>query len=173
MDFIGIQKLHAEIVTHSYFTPLLQAKIIKANARDVERTLMNWEIYPESIYHMLKQFDKYENIREIIVTENGAAFHDHLENGGVVDIQRREYLQQYLHQVLRAKNEGVKVNGYFIWTFTDNFEWAEGYHPRFGIVHVDFATQKRTVKSSGHWYSQFLGIKENMILKSNSRLLFN
>jgi beta-glucosidase len=58
--------------------------------------------------------------------------------------------------VLRAKKEGVNVNGYFVWTFTDNFEWAEGYHPRFGLVHIDFATQKRTIKNSGYWYSNFL-----------------
>jgi beta-glucosidase len=59
-------------------------------------------------------------------------------------------------QVLRAKREGVPVDGYFAWTFTDNFEWAEGYRPRFGLVHVDFDTQQRTVKDSGRWYQAFL-----------------
>ena len=66
------------------------------------------------------------------------------------------YLQQYLQQVLRAKNEGCEVSGYFIWTLTDNFEWAEGYNPRFGIIHVDFETQQRVVKASGRWYADFL-----------------
>jgi beta-glucosidase len=65
-------------------------------------------------------------------------------------------LQDHIAQVLQAKNEGVKVNGYFVWTLMDNFEWAEGYYPRFGLVYVDFATQKRIVKNSGRWYSQFL-----------------
>lgn len=156
MDFIGIQNYTREVVAHSYLTPLLQARIVKADARNVERTLMNWEVYPESIYYMLKQFGAYQNIKQIIVTENGAAFHDHVEDGHINDLQRRQYLQKYIFQVLRAQREGINVKGYFVWTFTDNFEWAEGYHPRFGLVHVDFATQKRTIKNSGYWYSNFL-----------------
>jgi beta-glucosidase len=74
----------------------------------------------------------------------------------VDDHQRVKFLQNYIAQVLLAKREGVKVNGYFIWTLLDNFEWAEGYYPKFGIVHVDFKTQQRIVKNSGSWYSQFL-----------------
>ena len=58
--------------------------------------------------------------------------------------------------MLLAKREGVKVNGYFVWTLLDNFEWAEGYYPRFGLVNVDFITQRRIIKSSGNWYSRFL-----------------
>ena len=65
-------------------------------------------------------------------------------------------MKDNISQVLRAKQEGVNVTGYFIWTFLDNFEWAEGYYPRFGLVYVDFATQKRIVKSSGNWYAKFL-----------------
>ncbi len=67
-----------------------------------------------------------------------------------------QYLQDNILQVFRAKKEGVNVTGYFIWTFLDNFEWAEGYYPRFGLVYVDFRTQKRVVKSSGKWYAGFL-----------------
>lgn len=65
-------------------------------------------------------------------------------------------MQDNIEQVLRAKKEGVNVQGYFVWTFTDNFEWAEGYKPRFGLVYIDFKTQKRIVKNSGRWYSHFL-----------------
>ena len=156
MDFIGIQNYTREVVGHSYFIPFMQAKIIKADERKVERTVMNWEVYPESLYHCLKKFGCYKNIKEIIITENGAAFHDKVENGEVNDVQRRQYLQNYLSQLLKAKREGVKVNGYFVWSFTDNFEWAEGYFPRFGLVHINFHTQQRIIKSSGHWYSEFL-----------------
>lgn len=156
MDFIGIQNYTREVVAHSYFTPLLQARIVKATLRNVETTLMNWEVYPESIYHMLRQFDSYANAPEIIVTENGSAFNDEVLDGTINDVKRKHYLQSHLQQVLRARHEGLNVNGYFVWTFTDNFEWAEGYHPAFGLVHVDFETQKRTVKSSGLWYSRFL-----------------
>ena len=156
MDFIGLQNYTREIVRHSYFTPYMRARIIKADERKAERTVMNWEVYPASIYHCLKKFSLYPNIREIIITENGAAFHDKIENGEVNDVQRKQYLQQYLYQVLKAKNEGVNVTGYFVWSFTDNFEWAEGYYPRFGLVYVDFATQRRIIKLSGRWYSRFL-----------------
>jgi beta-glucosidase len=176
MDFIGIQNYTREIVSHSYFTPYLQAKILKANSRDVNRTIMNWEVYPESIYLMLKQFSGYEKVNKIIVTENGAAFHDNIEEGKVNDAHRKEYLQQYLAQVLKAKMEGINVQGYFIWSFTDNFEWAEGYKPRFGIVHVDFASQKRTVKDSGHWYSRFLSeskVKNNLQEDKRNQLSYH
>lgn len=92
----------------------------------------------------------------MIITENGAAFYDEIENGEVNDVRRINFLKNNITQVLRAKNEGVNVTGYFVWTFLDNFEWAEGYYPRFGLVYVDFATQKRIVKSSGQWYADFL-----------------
>jgi len=156
MDFIGVQNYTREIVTHTPFIPYLQAKIIKANKRNVDTTLMNWEVYPESMYHILKKYDQYENVPQLLVTESGAAFHDKMQNGKVHDLKRVAYLQDTIQQILRAKKEGVNVNGYFVWTFLDNFEWAEGYYPRFGLVHVDFETQKRTVKSSGYWYAEFL-----------------
>lgn len=103
-----------------------------------------------------RKFSGYDASKEIIITENGAAFCDPIEDGHINDVNRKEYLQDHIAQVLRAKKEGFKVNGYFVWTFTDNFEWAEGYRPRFGLVHVDFGTQKRTVKSSGRWFGAFL-----------------
>lgn len=156
MDFIGVQNYTRELVTHSHFMPFINAKIIKADKRNVEHTLMNWEVYPPSIYHVLKKFSKYSSIKEIIVTENGAAFHDELIDETVDDEKRRKFLEDHIAQVLKAKNEGVNVNGYFVWSFLDNFEWAEGFYPRFGIVYVDFLTQKRIIKSSGTWYNNFL-----------------
>jgi beta-glucosidase len=161
MDFIGIQNYTREIVSHSYFTPLIWASIIKADKRNVETTLMNWEVYPECIYKMLHQFNQYYNIPQLIVTENGAAFPDVLIHNEVCDEARRLYLQQHIEQVLKAKSEGVNINGYFVWSFTDNFEWAEGYKPRFGLVYIDYKTQKRVVKSSGYWYSNFVRQVQN------------
>ena len=155
-DFIGVQNYTREIVKHSYFTPYLWASHVKAEERKVPITLMKWEVYPDSIYHMLKKYASYSGVKKIYVTENGAAFRDTLANGKVDDVERLRYLQQYISAILKAKKEGVNVKGYFVWTFTDNFEWAEGFHPRFGLVHVDFKTQKRTVKASGLWYKEFL-----------------
>jgi len=168
MDFIGLQNYTREVVRWSYLTPLIRAKIIKADKRNVETTVMNWEVYPEGIYKILHKFSGYKNFKELIVTENGAAFPDVVIDNEVNDEKRKNYLQQHIAQVLRAKQEGVNVKGYFVWSFTDNFEWAEGYKPRFGLVHIDFATQKRIVKSSGHWYSKLLqsAAFETYVIKS-------
>ncbi|HTE28523.1 GH1 family beta-glucosidase [Flavitalea sp.] len=156
MDFVGLQNYTREVVAYSWLVPYMQAKIIKADERHVERTNMNWEVYPPSIYAMLKQFGAYKNVPPIIVTENGAAFNDVIHDGIINDLERKKFLQLYIGQVLKAKNEGTAVKGYFVWTFTDNFEWAEGFEQRFGIVNIDFTTQKRTIKSSGLWYKKFL-----------------
>lgn len=157
MDFIGIQNYTREVVKFSYLTPFINAAIIKADKRNVERTQMNWEVHPECIYQMLKKYSLYDDkIKQILITENGAAFKDEINGEQIIDTRRKKYLQDHIAQVLRAKNEGIKVNGYFVWSFTDNFEWAEGYYPRFGLVYIDYETQKRFIKSSGRWYSNFL-----------------
>src|SRR6478735_9019629 len=155
-DFIGIQNYTREIAKHSWFTPYLHARIVAAPKRKVPTTLMKWEVFPPSIYHMIMKYNAYPEIKEIIVTENGAAFTDLVNGDRVHDTLRKEYLKDYLTQVLKAKNDGAKVNGYFIWKLTDNFEWAEGFHPRFGIIYVDFDTQQRIVKDSGRWYAELL-----------------
>ncbi|SFN92907.1 GH1 family beta-glucosidase [Salegentibacter flavus] len=155
-DFIGVQNYTREIIKHSWFVPYIKARNIKAEKRKVPITAMKWEVYPDSIYQILKKFNSYKKVGEIYITENGAAFKDILEDGEIKDKRRTRFLEEYLAAVLKAKKEGVNVNGYFVWSFTDNFEWAEGFRPRFGLVHVDFKTQKRTVKDSGKWYSNFL-----------------
>lgn len=155
-DFIGIQNYTREVVRHSYGVPYLRAKIVEASERHVPTTEMQWEVYPPSIYEMIRKFNAYEGIKKLIITENGAAFKDELKNNFVDDPQRVKYLQAYLEQVQRAKKDGLEISGYFAWTFTDNFEWAEGYRPRFGLVYVDFETQERTVKKSGEWYRSLL-----------------
>jgi beta-glucosidase len=155
-DFIGVQNYTREVVKYSFFTPYVNAKLIKAEDRGVPLTEMKWEVYPPAIYRMIMKFNAYPEIKRLIVTENGAAFPDDMTDGEVVDTLRVEYLQRHIAQVLKAKQEGAKVKGYFIWTLTDNFEWAEGYHSRFGLVYLDFATQRRIVKWSGRWFAAFL-----------------
>jgi beta-glucosidase len=155
-DFIGIQNYTREIVRFSLFTPYVYARLVKAAKRNVPTTLMGWEVHAPAIYQVLKQFAAYDTAKPIYVTENGAAFPDELANEDVNDAERVEYLQTHIAQVLKAKNDGVNVKGYFVWTLTDNFEWAEGYHPRFGLIHIDFETQQRRIKASGKWYGQFL-----------------
>ncbi|MEI7801592.1 MAG: GH1 family beta-glucosidase [Bacteroidota bacterium] len=159
-DFIGLQNYTREVVAHTYFVPYLQAKVIRANKRKVYHTTMDWEVYPEAIYEMIKKISNYAGVKKIIVTENGAAFHDEVQNEKINDEERIIYLSNYLKQVHRAKADGHKISGYFVWALTDNFEWTEGYYPRFGLVHVNFETQKRIIKQSGYWYKNFLKRKE-------------
>ena len=156
MDFIGLQIYTRELIKYSPLVPFVNAKIIKASKRNVQYTQMDWEVYPPSMYEALQRLNQYPSIKEIIVTENGAAYKDKLQDGRIEDIDRIKYLQDHIAQVLRAKMDGVKVNGYFVWTLMDNFEWAEGFTPKFGLVHIDFKTHQRIVKDSGKWYAQFL-----------------
>lgn len=156
-DFIGLQNYTREVVKYSFFTPYISAKLVEAKDRKVPTTDMGWEVYPEAIYKVIRKFSEYPQIKSILITENGSAFPDELTaDGEIRDDQRMQYLQDNLQQVLKAKNEGCPVNGYFVWTLTDNFEWAEGYRPRFGLIYIDFATQQRFIKQSGHWYKTFL-----------------
>ncbi len=156
MDFIGLQNYTRELITYTPFVPFVQARLLKAAKRKVPHTLMGWEVHPPCIYHALMRYKSYGKIKQIMVTENGAAFADTNKGGIINDAERTQYLQEHIAQVLRAKQDGANVNGYFVWTLMDNFEWAEGYRPRFGLVYVDFETQERIIKNSGKWYGALL-----------------
>jgi beta-glucosidase len=145
-DFIGLQN----------FIPVLQAWEVKAKSRKMPHTAMGWEINADAFYNIIKQFANYPNVKQIIITENGAAFRDHVANQKVQDPERIAYFELYLKAVLKAKQEGVNITGYMAWTLMDNFEWAEGYNARFGLIHTDFKTQDRIIKDSGYWWQQFL-----------------
>lgn len=116
------------------------------------KTSMKWNVTPCSLYWGPKFF--YERYKKpIIITENGLSNNDWVSlDDKVHDPQRIDFTHRYLRELLKANDEGVDVHGYFHWTIMDNFEWAEGYNERFGMIHVDFNTQKRTIKDSGYWY---------------------
>ncbi|MFM2306168.1 MAG: hypothetical protein RLZZ367_837, partial [Bacteroidota bacterium] len=139
--------------------PIIHFANVPAKKLGHDITDMGWEVYPEGIYNLIKKFGAYKNMPKIIITENGAAFPDENINNEINDVKRLQFIQDYLQQVLKAKQEGVNVGGYFIWSFMDNFEWAEGFRPRFGLVGVNFKTQERTIKTSGKWFSDFLATK--------------
>jgi beta-glucosidase len=156
-DFIGLQTYFRQLVRFDLLNPGTWGREVPhAERGSKELTEMGWEVWPENIYHLLKKFAAYSGVKRIIVTENGAAFPDKLEGEQVHDPQRIQFIQDHLAQVLRAKQEGVPVEGYFYWSLLDNFEWAEGYRPRFGLVYVDYPTQKRVLKDSGKWFREFL-----------------
>jgi beta-glucosidase len=156
-DFIGIQAYTREIVKYAAYIPFLKGLIVPAKNRSFEMiTATGWEIYPDCIYTLLKKYSKYKGIRSLYVTESGVAFPDLLVNDSVNDAPRIRYFKNHLAWILKAKREGIKVDGFFVWSLMDNFEWAFGYHTRFGIVYIDFDTQKRIIKDSGYWFQSFL-----------------
>lgn len=154
-DFIGIQYYFRAVVEKSIL-PIVRANEIKAADRGVPMNEMGYEIYPEGLYDVIKKFSQYKGIRSLIVTENGTCVADQIKDDKVRDKQRTRYFKNHLSYVLKAKGEGIPVNGYLAWAPTDNFEWDKGYRTRFGLVYIDFTTQKRTMKSSGKWFRKFL-----------------
>ncbi len=122
-----------------------------------EWTEMGWEVYPDGLYRLLCRLYFDYQPEKIYITENGASYKDVLtEDGQIHDTLRTTYLQQHLAAAHRAVSAGVPLEGYFVWSLLDNFEWARGYHQWFGLVSVDYDTQKRTIKDSGKWYSSVI-----------------
>lgn len=122
-------------------------------------TDMGWEVYPQGLTELLCRLHKDYQPKRLWVTENGAAFKDQMVNGVVDDPQRLAYIRDHIAATHDAIKQGVPVGAYFAWSLMDNFEWASGYAKRFGLVHVDFTTQKRTFKNSAMWYQNFLSGK--------------
>ncbi|WP_306474102.1 GH1 family beta-glucosidase [Streptomyces sp. Ru87] len=122
---------------------------------EVPRTDLNWEIVPDDLTALLLRLHHDHPGVPLMVTENGGVFGDGPgEDGAVHDSRRTAFLHAHLAAVHAAIEAGAPVEGYYHWSFIDNFEWAMGYRPRFGLVHLDRATQRRTVKDSGHWYAR-------------------
>jgi beta-glucosidase len=119
-------------------------------------TDMGWEIAPDALLSVLLEIkDRYSGDLPVYVLENGAAFSDQIDaDGRIRDALRIQYLREYLGAVLDAIAKGVKVQGYFIWSLLDNFEWAFGYEKRFGLVHIDYETLERRPKDAFHFYAE-------------------
>ena len=160
-DFIGVNNYTRERAFSAPWIPFLRVWMTGRNPdgheyveNGVQHTAMGWEVYPKGMYEVLALMKERYGNPPIYVTENGAAFEDRLEDGTVSDPKRVSYLHDYLAEVRRAMEDGADVRGYFVWTLLDNFEWAFGFSKRFGLVHVDFPSQKRTIKESGHWFRE-------------------
>jgi beta-glucosidase len=129
-------------------------------------TAVGWEVYPDGLYELLLRLRDEYAAPPLFVTENGAAFGDIRRNGTVDDPERTAYLESHLDAVGRAIRDGVRVDGYFVWSLLDNFEWARGYAPRFGLVYVDYGTLERVPKQSYHWYRDFIAAERGVAVPS-------
>ncbi|MEU2660080.1 GH1 family beta-glucosidase [Streptomyces sp. NPDC007325] len=124
---------------------------------DVPRTGMDWQIEAAGLESLLLRLTEEYGVRELYVTENGSAFPDTVApDGAVHDPDRTRYLEQHLAACASAVRKGAPLAGYYAWSLLDNFEWAYGYDKRFGLVHVDYTTQRRTMKTSGHRYADLI-----------------
>jgi beta-glucosidase len=167
IDFLGVNYYNINHVAHSPGAPAPpewpaadEAVIVRPPGQLTE---MGWGVEPEGLVWMLKRVDaEYPRI-PLLVTENGAAYPDEVsEDGSVHDPDRIRYFQLHLGAVGDALSQGVDVGGFFAWSLLDNFEWAEGYSKRFGLVRVDYGTQERTIKDSGYWYRRWLAGDEEL-----------
>ncbi|MCS7068019.1 MAG: GH1 family beta-glucosidase [Meiothermus sp.] len=152
-DFLGVNYYTRTVVRNSTLGPYR----FQAVQVGEERTAMDWEVYPEGLAELLLRLSREYRPKALYITENGAAYPDEPgPSGEVHDPQRIRYLERHLAQSLEALREGAPLKGYFVWSLLDNFEWAEGYSRRFGLVYVDYATQQRRLKASGRWFRDFL-----------------
>lgn len=154
IDFLGINYYSGGLGKHDD-----QGEILKFRPVDpgFAKTDFGWNIYPEGFYRILTWIGQEYGQVPIYITENGACFHSEFDGEKMHDLNRIDYLKKHLIQLHRARESGVNVKGYFIWSLLDNFEWAQGYSKPFGLVHVDFDTLGRTKKDSYYWYKKFIG----------------
>ncbi len=155
VDFLGVNYYFPNRVYASDAGGILGYE--NGRIEDRQHTEMDWEVYPGGLEDLLLRLKADYGDPALYITENGAAFKDrHVEKGQVQDDDRIAYLDGHLRAARRAIERGVKLQGYFLWSLLDNFEWSFGYHRRFGITHVDFATQERTWKKSAGWYQRVI-----------------
>jgi beta-glucosidase len=154
LDFIGINYYLRAVTKNDPSNPIERAARVRQPGAIYTET--GWEVYPPALTDVLLWFRDRYGSTPIYITENGAAFYDPPAaiDGTVNDPLRIHYLRQHILSVARAIEKGVDVRGYFVWSLLDNLEWSHGYTKRFGIVHVDFATQKRTLKESAKFYRE-------------------
>jgi beta-glucosidase len=150
IDFLGVNYYTRSLVRAG--NGMFKEEYLKT---DNEYTDIGWEVYPQALFDLLMRFKVEYHTPELYITENGSAWPDVVAaDGQVYDDGRERYLRGHLAACWRAIQEGVPLKGYFQWSLLDNFEWAEGYNKRFGMTYVDYATQQRILKQSGHFYKR-------------------
>ncbi len=155
LDWLGLNYYFRQVVTADPDGTAPHAK--QVSVPGARLTHMDWEVHAEGLEQLLLRLTGEYGVQRIYVTENGSAYEDVVAaDGSVHDPERVRYLEEHLAACARAVAKGAPLAGYFAWSLMDNFEWAYGYDKRFGLVHVDYATQRRTVKSSGRRYAELV-----------------
>ncbi|MFJ6213920.1 GH1 family beta-glucosidase [Streptomyces sp. NPDC092296] len=155
LDWLGLNYYFRQIIADDPTGPVPYAR--QQPGPDPRRTAMDWEVHGPGLEELLVRLSEEYGAQRVYVTENGSAYQDTVgRDGSVHDPERTAYLEEHLAACARAVARGVPLAGYFAWSLLDNFEWAYGYDKRFGLVHVDYDTQQRTVKSSGHRYAELI-----------------
>jgi beta-glucosidase len=155
LDFLGVNYYARGVVRSNVVAEAENAP--RAVFRNPERTEMGWEVYPEGLYEILGRVYFDYRFPALYITENGAAYLDQIgPNGQVDDPLRVAFLREHLAAAARAIAAGVPLRGYFAWSLMDNVEWAHGYSKRFGLIYVDYPTQRRVLKTSAHWYRRVI-----------------
>lgn len=150
-DFWGIQTYTREVVKSAWYIPYLSALQVKPKRRNVETSIMGWETYPEGIPYFLERFAQYDPEKPLWLTECGMALSEDED-----DQKRIEYYETVIQGMEETLEKNINLKGILLWTLVDNFEWAEGYIPKFGIIGLDQKTLKRTLKKSAVWLKEYL-----------------
>ncbi|MCL2732160.1 MAG: GH1 family beta-glucosidase [Actinomycetia bacterium] len=165
LDWLGLNYYFPQTVVDDPTGPAPYARM--AYVPGLRRTAMDWEVNAGGLEQLLVRLSEEYGARKIFVTENGSAYLDTVgEDGQVDDPERTEYLEEHLAACARAVERGAPLAGYYAWSLLDNFEWAYGYDKRFGLVHVDYATQVRTMKGSGRRYADIIAAHRRRVRRA-------
>lgn len=155
-DFLGVNYYTRQFARHAWYLPFFRSWVDRDPPPGVQHPELGPQGYPQGIGELTKRYREDYNNPTIYITENGAALDDIVEDGRVRDVYRQKYLELYLAELSSAIQAGSDIRGYFVWSLVDNFEWSSGFNCRMGLIHVDHATQKRTIKDSGYWMRELI-----------------
>ena len=155
LDFHGLQ--HYSAIYFDRNPSSVLGAMFATPPKELPQSDLGWVIDPDAFKNILLELNERYPGKVWIITENGISLDDKMTGGEVIDDRRIQYLTDYLGAVQGAMDGGMDIRGYFVWSLMDNYEWASGYGPRFGLIYIDYANgQQRTPKKSYFWYKKFI-----------------
>ena len=155
-DFLGVNYYTRQYARYVWYIPFLRAWVDRDPPPGVSHPELGLQAYPEGMRELNRRYREEYGNPVVYITENGISDSLPVVDGRILDTIRQRYFELYLTELSKAIEEGSDVRGYFIWTMMDNFEWSSGFAPRMGLVHIDHATQKRTIKDSAYWVRELI-----------------